>query len=59
MGAYWRVSEQGRRYEDRLKKMTAEELMNEVDEIVLAVSDDDKWFFIECELQNRIGWGGE
>ena len=59
MGAYWRLSEHGSRYEDRLKKMTAEELMNEVDEIVMAVNDDDKWFFIECELQKRIGWEGE
>lgn len=59
MGAYWRLGEQGRRYEDRLKKMTAEELMNEVDETVMAVSDEDKWFFIECELQKRIGLIGE
>lgn len=59
MGDYWRLGEQGRRYENRLKKMTVEELMNEVDEIVMAVSDEDKWFFIECELQKRIGWIGE
>ena len=59
MGVYWRLGEQGRRYEDRLKRMTAEELMNEVDEIVVTVSDDDKWFFIECELQKRIGLKGE
>ena len=59
MGGYWRVSEQGKQYEDKLKKMTAEELMNEVDDIVIAVNDDDKWFFIECELQNRIEWKGE
>lgn len=59
MGAYWRLGAEGRRYENRLKRMTTEELMNEVDEIVMEVNDDDKWFFIECELQNRIGWEGE
>ena len=59
MGAYWRLSEQGSEYEKRLKSMTAEELMNEVDGEVVLVNDSDKWFFIECEIQNRIGFKGE